>query len=159
DTFIVDTEYGAVQTDTVFGGNGKDTADAQSNGYDTIFVPPSSQKNDITVCVNHNAADYQAVINVSGVTTQFIIEKDDIDEIQISGGDGDDRLNFQYCGDMPNDVVVVYRPGPEPRSGSITVIDSTGKLVEPAVTFDGVEQIELLNGNLTRPDGSSRLVT
>jgi subtilisin-like proprotein convertase family protein len=161
DTFIVDTEHGA--DDTLIGGDGTVDPtipagyDPAKDGFDTIFVPPSSQKNDISVCLNRQDLTHQAVIDISGVTTNYYIPHNDIDEIQISGGDGEDRLNFQSCGLTDNEIVV-YRPGPEPGSGSITVIDSSGNAVEPPVTFDGIEQIDLLDGNLRRADGSSRLV-
>lgn len=145
DTFIVDTEYGAVQNDKVYGGSA--SIAAASSGYDTIFVPSSAQKNDITVSLNRDSAlNEHAVIDVSGVTTKFELPQHDIDEIQISGGDGADVLHFSDEG-VDADEIIVYIRGPHPGSGAIYVIDATGSTlapVEPVVTFDGIELVEFL---------------
>jgi hypothetical protein len=173
DTFIVDTEYGS--SDVVYGGDCKTEAGDANNGYDTIFVPPSAQKNDISISLFADdpvpAADcgveapdsfvpgggIDAIIDVSGVETKFKLPMNDIDEIQVSGGDGDDRLKL-LIPDITDDEVVVYVRGPHEGSGAIHVMNNLGELTQPLITFDGIEQVEFLDGALTRADGSSRLV-
>jgi subtilisin-like proprotein convertase family protein len=155
DTFIVSGLHD--HTDTVYGG---DPSNADIIGSDTLLVPPSPTSDDFSICVNHASPTPQAIIKVGQVTTSYVIPNRDIDDIQVSGGDGNDSLHFNICGasGLPDDQVVVYVRGPQPGSGAIYVVDSSGNPIEPPVTFDDIENVDFLGGALTRADGSSRLV-
>jgi subtilisin-like proprotein convertase family protein/Ca2+-binding EF-hand superfamily protein len=153
DTFIVSGQHD--HTDTVYGGD--NVPNAPDTGSDTILVPAAPTSDDFSVCVNH--ASHQASVKNGSVTTNYVMPNDDIDNIQVSGGDGNDALHFSiWGGNLPDNEVVIYVPGPELGTGAIYVVDSTGAQTEPAVTFDGIEQVDFLGGALTRADGSSRLV-
>lgn len=144
DQFTVDTEYSS--DDRVIGGD----------GYDTIFVPSSAQKNVIKIALNRDAP-FEAIIDVSGAVTRYDIPNNDIEEIGVDGGNGVDELYFRDVGVTDNETVVYVR-GPAAGSGAIYVVDASGNTTEPPITFDGIERIDFLDGVLTRADGSSRLI-
>ncbi len=141
DTFIVSGQHD--HTDTVYGG---DPGGPDVIGSDTLLVPAAPTSDDFSICVDHASLTHQASIKVGQITTNYVIPNKDIDDIQVSGGDGNDTLHFNICGGggVPDGEIVVYVRGPQPGSGAIYVVDSSGNPVEPPVTFDAVENVDLL---------------
>lgn len=139
DTFIVTTDFSS--TDTLTGGAGDDLLSVTGSGANDI----------ITLTINPSAPNL-VTIDVNGTILAYNIPANDIEQLHISGGLGFDQLIIADAGLGPNDSVLYFK-GVDGLSGTILIGSNTIK-----VTYDGIEQVNPLNGPLTRGDGTSRLV-
>ncbi|MDB5339519.1 MAG: peptidase domain protein [Planctomycetaceae bacterium] len=135
DTFIASTDFSS--TDTLTGGAGND-----------LLLVPGGNANDIFTLT---ITPFVVTIDVNG-TVQTYNTANDIEQLHISGGLGVDQLIINDAGLGPNDSVLYFK-GVDGLSGLIQI---GSNLIQ--VTFDNIEQVTPLNGELTRADGTSRLV-
>ena len=137
DQFIVNTNYNT--TNTLIGGDGQDQ----------LFVS-GTDANDV---IKVTTSDQQVQIDVNGTVATYNIPNNDVEQIHVHGGLGYDKLIIKDAGLGTNDTVQFYR-GPDGTSGLIKVGSNT-----PFITFDGIEEVNPLDGPLTRADGTSRVIT
>lgn len=178
-----DQLFGNAGEDTLVGNGGKDTYDGGAD-FDTILVEGTSD--DDVIDVRQTAAD-KITSTING-TTDADEAMVDVEGVRIEAGEGDDligvsvvdalvaapaaSLRFTVVGDAPNASdrlaveddglgdLVLYRKGPDGRSGSITV----GTLAP--VTFTGIERtdvfpldnVDLAGNGDTGTDSQGRLV-
>lgn len=139
DTFIVNSDFSS--TDQIKGGDGLDLMELTgSDAGDTIIVS-----------IDHTAANY-VTIDINGTVEAYQIPADDVEQLHIIGGTGFDHLIIKDVGLGANDVVQYFK-GADGTSGLIKV--GSNKI---QVTFDGIEDVNPLDGPLTRGDHTTRLV-
>ena len=139
DEFIVNTDYPS--TDLLIGGDGSDE----------LFVSGTDANDVITLTIDPTAPS-QVRIDVNGTESDYIIPKNDVEQLHVQGGLGRDRLVISDAGLGPNDVVQYFK-GTDGTSGLIRVGANA-----PFITFDGIEEVTPLDGPLTRADHTARLV-
>lgn len=139
DTFIVSTDFSS--TDKVVGGVGND-----------LFLVVGTDGDDlIRITIDPNAPN-QLIVDVNGTISAYNIPSNDVEQIHVRGGAGNDKIIVTDAGLGPNDVVQYFK-GTDGTSGLIKVGSNS-----PYLTFEGVEQVVPLDGPLTRPDHTARLV-
>lgn len=157
-----DTITGGPGDDTLDGGDGDDTLIVTTNfpstdtltggaGKDMLFVLGSNADGTITLTIDQSAPN-QVLIDVNGTVSAYKIPNNDIEELHVQGGLGYDKLIINDAGLGPNDSVLYFK-GADSQSGLIQI--GSNKI---HVTFDGIEEVNPLNGPLTRADQSARLV-
>lgn len=157
-----DTITGGAGDDSLDGGDGSDqflvnTAFASTDvliggaGDDQLLVPGSDGDDVITLTIDPTAPN-EVLIDVNGTVMAFKIASDDVEQLHVRGGLGNDRLIISDAGLDP-DAAVLFFKGTDGTSGLIRVGANA-----PYVTFDGIEEVTPLDGDLTRPDGTARLV-
>ncbi len=139
DTFIVNTDFSS--TDTLLGGTGDDL----------LFVPGGSANDVITLTINPSAPNL-VTIDVNGTVLAYNIPANDVEQLHISGGQGVDQLIINDAGIGANEAVLYFK-GVDGLSGLIQIGSNVIQ-----VTFDGIEEVNPLNGPLTRADHTARLV-
>ena len=139
DQFLVNTSFAS--TDILVGGA----------GLDELFVV-GSEGDDIVTLTIDPAAPNEVLIDVNGTVSAFKIAADDVEQLHVRGGVGNDRLIINDAGLGANDAGVFFK-GTDGTSGLIRVGANA-----PYITFDGIEEVVPLDGALTRPDGTARLV-
>ncbi len=157
-----DTITGGAGDDSLDGGDGSDqflvnTSSASTDilvggaGFDELFVV-GSEGDDIVTLTIDSAAPNEVLIDVNGTVMAFQIASDDVEQLHIRGGVGNDRLIISDAGLGANDAVLFFK-GTDGTSGLIRVGANA-----PYITFDGIEEVTPLDGPLTRADGTARLV-
>ena len=140
DQFIVNTDFAS--TDILSGGAGDDE----------LFVSGSDANDVITITIDQDAAN-DILIDVNGTVSAYQIASNDVEQLHVRGGLGRDRLIISDAGLGANDSVLFFK-GTDGTSGLIRVGANA-----PFITFDGIEDVTPLDGDLTRlADGTARLV-